>query len=80
MPGITGTRDSFGVFKAFRDEETGRVIDNWKSWEKAGFRSAVEVHKKDAIGVRIKDKIEKKKKFNKGGNNARKERSKRKET
>lgn len=37
MPGITGTRDGFGIKNAFKDPETGVIIDNWKSWERAGF-------------------------------------------
>ena len=36
--GINGTRDSFGIGKNFRDERTGKEIDNWRSWERAGFR------------------------------------------
>ena len=35
-PGVTGTRDSFGIGKEFRDDETGKTIDNWKTWEKNG--------------------------------------------
>jgi hypothetical protein len=38
FPSVNGTRDSFGVGKEFYDVKTGRYIDNFKSWEKAGFR------------------------------------------
>jgi len=37
VPAITGTMDSFGIGKSFKDDKTGKVIDNWKSWEKAGY-------------------------------------------
>lgn len=34
---ISGTRDSFGIGKAFVDKEHG-VIDNFKKWERAGYQ------------------------------------------
>lgn len=37
---LTGTRDNFGVGKAFVNKRTGQVIDNWHSWEKAGYTDA----------------------------------------
>lgn len=37
FPGITGTRDSFGIGKEFYDKKHG-VIDNFKKWERAGYR------------------------------------------
>lgn len=36
--GINGTRDSFGIKREFYDKQTGQTIDNWKKWERAGFR------------------------------------------
>lgn len=36
--GVIGTRDGFGIGKEFVDERSGKEIDNWRSWEKAGFR------------------------------------------
>ena len=33
---ITGTRDRFGINKAFRDKKTGKEITTWKEWERAG--------------------------------------------
>lgn len=42
MPGVTGTRDSFGIGKEFTDVKTGKVIDNYKSWEKAGFSNNID--------------------------------------
>lgn len=65
-PGVTGTRDSFGVGKAFiheNDDGTKKVVDNWKSWEKAGYKDAVSCHKGD-----VKKKIiEKQKKLKRKG-------------
>ena len=42
VPNITGTRDNFGIRKSFIDKETGKEIDNFKSWEKAGYREPTE--------------------------------------
>ena len=57
MPGISGTRDSFGIKNEFRDDATGKPIDNWKAWEKAGYRDAVEVTKNHVVKEKIKEKI-----------------------
>ena len=56
---ISGTRDSFGIKNAFKNED-GQTIDTWKKWEKAGYRNAVEVTKNNTVKEKIKDKIEKK--------------------
>ena len=53
---VTGTRDNFGIKKEFIDDQNGETIDNWKSWEKAGFRNPVEMHK----GAKMKEKIQEK--------------------
>ena len=53
---ITGTRDGFGIGKAFTDERTGKVIDNWRSHEKAGFRDYRD-HMKGDMKEAVKDKI-----------------------
>jgi len=45
MPAIHGTRDGFGINKAFVDAETGKEITTWKEWEEAGYSSA-----KDTVG------------------------------
>ena len=37
FPGITGTRDSFGIKNAFIDRKTGKEITTWKEWERAGY-------------------------------------------
>jgi len=39
MPAIHGTRDGFGINKAFVDAETGKEITTWKEWEEAGYSS-----------------------------------------
>lgn len=59
-PGITGTRDNFGIKNAFKDDASGKTIDNWKSWEKAGYRKPLEVTKNNTIKEKIKEKIKKK--------------------
>ena len=37
MANIIGTTRSFGRTRSFIDERTGKEIDTWKKWEKAGF-------------------------------------------
>lgn len=66
VPGVSGTRDSFGVKKAFRDEKDGKVIDNWRSWEKAGYRNPLETIKNHNIKEGVKQKIGKIKHKQKG--------------
>ena len=58
-PGVTGTRDNFGVGMAFTDDESGKTIDNWKSWEKAGFRKPLEVTNDHVVKEKVKEKISK---------------------
>lgn len=62
---ISGTRDSFGIGKSFKDDETGKEIDNWRSWEKAGFRDAIGATRDKDMKEKIKEKIEKKSDKNK---------------
>jgi hypothetical protein len=57
FPGLNGTRDNFGVLKAFTDEKTGKTIDNWKAWEKAGYRQPLDVIKNDVVRQSVKKKI-----------------------
>lgn len=56
--GITGTRDNFGISKIFKDDQTGKEIDTWKKWEKAGYRNPMETTKsakvKELAGEKIK--------------------------
>lgn len=59
-PGIIGTRDNFGIRNEFVDEQTGTVINNWKTWERAGFRDPVEVTKNHTVKEKIKEQIKKK--------------------
>jgi len=54
-----GTRDNFGINKSFRDEKTGKTIDNWKSWEKAGFRQPKDVITNHDVKEMAKTKSEK---------------------
>ena len=53
-PGILGSRDSFGIGNEFTDEKTGKVIDNWRTWEKEGFRQP------NPKSEKVKEGIEKK--------------------
>jgi len=57
-PGLNGTRDSFGVGKKFQDDNSGKTIDNWKSWEKSGYRNPLEATKNHNVREKIKRKIE----------------------
>ena len=56
--GITGTRDSFGVGKEFVDENTGKIVDNWRTHEKLGYRDVLEHHAHSH--TKVKDGIKKK--------------------
>lgn len=54
-----GTRDSFGIGKEFKDAETGKTIDNWRSWEKAGYRNPLNETRSHRVKEQIKTKIDK---------------------
>ena len=60
FPGIVGSRDSFGIGNEFVHE--GKVIDNWKKWEKAGFKDVESTHDKRSPNLKhlIKEKIKEK--------------------
>jgi hypothetical protein len=55
MPALNNTRDSFGIGKDFYDVKTGKYIDNFKSWEKAGFKEPGAVEGKNSR--QIKDQV-----------------------
>lgn len=61
IPHITGTRDGFGL-REWTDERTGQRVDNWKSWEKAGYRDPM-----DSPTIKHKDVVKAKKKAIKDG-------------
>ena len=61
QPMVVGTRDNFGIKNEFRDDSNGQTIDNWKSWEKAGYRNPLETTKNHSVKEKIKEQIEKKK-------------------
>lgn len=63
---VIGTRDNFGIGKGFYDENTGKFIDNWKDWEKAGYKDAVSFHKNSRVKAGIKRKKEKIEKYDSG--------------
>lgn len=50
VPLITGTRDSFGIGRKFKDERTGKEITTWKEWEKAGYSDPLKDGIKDKRG------------------------------
>jgi len=64
---VGNTRDSFGVSKEFYDHKTGKYINNYKDWEKAGFRDFKDIkdHRNDNITKLTKEKL--KSKSNRGG-------------
>lgn len=55
---ISGTRDNFGIKNAFVSDK-GEVIDNWKSWEKAGYRQAKDCNLKRNLKEQIGEKKDK---------------------
>lgn len=59
-PGVVGTRDSFGVSKNFIDEKTGKEIDTWKKWEKAGYKEKC-VTNNHTFNEKVKEGLKKRK-------------------
>ncbi len=63
FPGITGTRDSFGIGTEFVDEATGKTVDNYNTWEKLGYRQAKDTFsmkdKRGDIKGKVKEKLDK---------------------
>ena len=53
-----GTRDGFGIKNAFVDDVSHKTIDNWKDWERAGYRDPVLVTHNNTVKEKIKEKIE----------------------
>jgi hypothetical protein len=66
MPNVIGTRDTFGIGKAFRDEKSGQTIDTWGKWEKAGYRDPMDTVKDSNVKAGIKRKIDKINNFDAG--------------
>ena len=60
-PPIIGTETSFGIRKSFRDDDTGKEINTWKTWEKAGFRNPLETTKNHTVKEKITENIKKRK-------------------
>ena len=62
VPGIHGTRDGFGIKNSFRDPETGKEIETWKDWEKAGYKplkDATPTKRRKKCSEKIKEKQDK---------------------
>ncbi len=59
FPGVTGTRDSFGIGRKFyhRDENGVREIETWKGWERAGYKDAISATGNKNIAKMAKDKM-----------------------
>lgn len=56
---ISGTRDQFGIGKSFVDEKTGKVVDTWQKWERAGYKNPLETIKNHSVKEMVKEKREK---------------------
>jgi len=62
-PGITGGRDGFGIGKGWVTDK-GVEVDNWKTWEKEGYRDPLNSPNiKAKVKEGIKRKVEKIKKY-----------------
>jgi len=60
FPGVTGTRDSFGIGRNFLHR--GREITNYKEWERAGYRDPKDDPTITSdVKEMMKEKIEKRK-------------------
>ena len=61
MPGVTGTRDGFGIGKKFyhNDGKETKEITNWKDWEKAGYKDAISATNNKDIAKMAKNKMKK---------------------
>ena len=59
FPAIAGTKDIFGFKNHFQDDVSNKTIDNWKSWEKAGYRKPLDVTRNHDVKEKIKRKIDK---------------------
>lgn len=60
--GISGTRDGFGIKNSFTDPESGKEIDTWKAWEKAGYKQlkdATPTKRRRKCAEKIKEKQDK---------------------
>ncbi len=58
-PGITGTRDGFGIGRNFmHTDEHGvtKEITTHREWEKAGYKDAMSVIKDNTIREKVKEK------------------------
>lgn len=57
FPGLTGTRDNFGIRHEFYDQKTGQYIDTFKKWERAGYKQPGDVNGKQSkfLKERIKE-------------------------
>jgi len=52
------TTDTFGKRKAFIDERTGKEINTWKNWEKAGFGDVKDIKNHD-MKEKVKEQLHK---------------------
>ncbi len=60
VPVISGTRDGFGISKSFVDERSGKEIDTWKKWEKAGYKETVNTNN-HTLNEKVKEGVKKRK-------------------
>jgi hypothetical protein len=60
MPQITGTRDGFGVTKAFYSPHAKKYITNWKDWARAGYKDPLkDPNASHSLKEKVKEKIDK---------------------
>jgi len=58
-PGVTGTRDGFGIGRKFyhTDNNGSREITTWREWEKFGYKDAISATNNKTIAKMAKDKM-----------------------
>ena len=57
VPGITGTRDGFGVNKEFYSPHAKKYINTWKGWERAKY---CDVKNDTTMSHTLKEKVKEK--------------------
>ena len=59
FPGVTGTRDGFGIGRKFyhNDGQNTKEITTWREWEKAGYKDAISATSNKTVAKMAKDKM-----------------------
>ena len=58
---VLGTRDGFGVAKAFYSNSAKKEITTWKEWEKAGYKDPLHEPMPHTLREKVKEKMAKEK-------------------